>query len=161
MNNAPLQYLTSAGPRADAVVPLTWFTIAVSITVCLIIAAVLWRAVGQSTDGDATPALVERGGNGLRWITIGLALTAVPLFAILIWTMAALAQIAGPPAHPGLVLDVTGKQFWWEVTYNGALPSDRFTTANEIHIPVGVPVLVRLNGGDVIHSFWVPQLSGG
>ena len=160
MNNAPLQYLTSAGQRAGAVVPLTWFTIAVSVVVCLIIAVILFLAVGQSTDGDSTPALVERGGNGLRWITVGLALTAVPLFATLIWTMAALAQIAGPPAKPGLMLDVTGKQYWWEVTYNGALPSDRFTTANEIHIPVGVPVLVRLNGGDVIHSFWVPQLSG-
>lgn len=159
MNNAPLQYLTSAGQRAAAVVPLTWFTLAISVAVCLIISVILWLAVGKRSD-DATPTLVERGGNGLRWITIGLALTAVPLFAILVWTMAALAQIAGPPAHPGLVLDVTGKQYWWEVTYNGALPSDRFTTANEIHIPVGVPVLVRLNGGDVIHSFWVPQLSG-
>lgn len=160
MSDAPLQYLTSAGHRAGAIVPLTWFTIAVSVIVCLIVAIILWLAVGQSSDGDAAPALVERGGNGLRWITIGLGLTAVPLFAILIWTMVALAQIAGPPAHPGLTLDVTGKQYWWEVTYNGSLPSDRFTTANEIHIPVGVPVLVRLSGGDVIHSFWVPQLSG-
>ena len=41
-----------------------------------------------------------------------------------------------------------------------ALPSEVFTTANEIHIPTGVPVLVRLHGGDVIHSFWVPKLSG-
>ena len=39
-------------------------------------------------------------------------------------------------------------------------PIRRFRTANEIHIPVGVPVLVRLHGGDVIHSFWVPQLAG-
>jgi cytochrome c oxidase subunit 2 len=35
-----------------------------------------------------------------------------------------------------------------------------FETATEIHIPVGVQVLVRLHGADVIHSFWVPQLSG-
>jgi cytochrome c oxidase subunit 2 len=35
-----------------------------------------------------------------------------------------------------------------------------FTTANEIHIPVGVPVRVRLHGADVIHSFWVPKLTG-
>ena len=34
-----------------------------------------------------------------------------------------------------------------------------FTTANEIHIPVG-GVLVRLHGADVIHSFWVPKLTG-
>ena len=44
--------------------------------------------------------------------------------------------------------------------YNAPNPPDVFDTANEIHIPVGVPVLVRLHGADVIHSFWVPQLSG-
>ena len=58
------------------------------------------------------------------------------------------------------MLDVTGRQWWWEVEYNGSSPTDIFETANEIHIPVGVPVLVRLHGGDVIHSFWVPQLTG-
>ena len=78
----------------------------------------------------------------------------------LVWTMLTLAAVAGPPAHPGLVLDVTGRQWWWEVRYNADSPPDVFETANEIHIPVGVPVLVRLHGGDVIHSFWVPQLSG-
>jgi cytochrome c oxidase subunit 2 len=33
-------------------------------------------------------------------------------------------------------------------------------TANEIHIPVGAPVRVRLRAADVIHSFWVPSLAG-
>jgi cytochrome c oxidase subunit 2 len=33
-------------------------------------------------------------------------------------------------------------------------------TANEIHIPTGVPIRFRLIGGDVIHSFWVPALDG-
>ena len=162
MIDAPLQYLTSAGQRADAVVPLMWFTIVVSVAVCLIIAVILWLAVVRSTETgrESASVPVERGLSGLNWITIGLVLSAIPLLVSVFWTMAVLAQIAGPPAHPALILDVTGKQFWWEVTYNGASPSDRFTTANEIHIPVGVPVLVRLNGGDVIHSFWVPLLSG-
>ena len=33
-------------------------------------------------------------------------------------------------------------------------------TANEIHIPVGKPVRIGLTGSDVIHSFWVPSLTG-
>jgi cytochrome c oxidase subunit 2 len=33
-------------------------------------------------------------------------------------------------------------------------------TANEIHIPVGMPVLVKLKSADVIHAFWVPMLAG-
>lgn len=54
---------------------------------------------------------------------------------------------------------VTGEQWWWRVTY----PTDggrSIETANELHIPVGRPVQVELSTADVIHSFWVPPLSG-
>jgi cytochrome c oxidase subunit 2 len=163
MSTSPLGYLDSAGPRAQSVVPLTWFTLSVSIAVCLVIAILLWMAVRRARSGDAgnmRAIPVERGGDGIRWITMGLLISAVPLAITLVWTMVTLAAVVGPPAHPGLVLDVTAHQFWWEVKYNGDTPADGFTTANEIHIPLDVPVLVRLHGGDVIHSFWVPKLSG-
>jgi cytochrome c oxidase subunit 2 len=55
---------------------------------------------------------------------------------------------------------VTAHQWWWEAKYASRNPSQNFVTANEIHVPVGVPVLLKLNAGDVIHSFWVPKLSG-
>lgn len=161
---APLAYLNAAGERAGAIVPLTWFTLGVSILVCLIIATLLWMAVrrasgrGGASETRAVP--VERGASGLRWITLGLWLSAVPLGITLVWTMVTLAAVSGPPANTGLTLDVTGHQWWWEVTYLSSDPSQVFTTANEIHIPVGTRVLVRLHGADVIHSFWVPQLSG-
>ncbi|MGH2410042.1 MAG: cytochrome c oxidase subunit II, partial [Chloroflexota bacterium] len=31
-------------------------------------------------------------------------------------------------------------------------------TANELHVPVGQAVTLRLTSADVIHSFWVPQI---
>lgn len=164
MSGAPLGYLDSAGQRAHAIVPLTWFTLCVATLVCLVIAVLLWlgvrraRVSGGPEETRGVP--VSRGANGLRWITVGLLISAVPLLITLVWTMVALAAVSGPPAHPGLVLDVTAHQWWWEVQYGSGDPSRSFTTANEIHIPVGVPVLVRLHGGDVIHSFWVPKLSG-
>ena len=161
---APLAYLTSAGERARAIVPLTWFTLLVSLTVCIVIAILLWmaasRAHGNGGAGETRAIPVESGNNGLVWITTGLWISAVPLAITLVWTMVTLAAVSGPPTHPGLVLEVTGHQWWWEVTYVTQDPSQTFTTANEIHIPVGMRVLVRLHGGDVIHSFWVPQLSG-
>jgi cytochrome c oxidase subunit II len=55
---------------------------------------------------------------------------------------------------------VTGHQWWWEVRYDASDPDQIITTANEIHIPVNTRVQVRLRGADVIHSFWVPQLTG-
>jgi cytochrome c oxidase subunit II len=161
--NSPLSYLDAAGSRANHILPLTLFTLAVSVIVCIVIAVLLWMAVrrGRAPQGAAIATVpVERGRNGLRWISVGLALSAVPLLVTLVWTMFALAAVAGPPSNPALVLDITARQWWWDVQYNGALPSDQFNTANEIHIPVGRPVLVRLHAGDVIHSFWVPKLTG-
>lgn len=164
MNVAPLGYLDAAGPRADAIVPLTWFTLSISILVCCIVAILLWVGVRRATSSggaaETRAVPIERGRDGIRWITVGLMIAALPLLATLVWTMVALAEVSGPPAHPDLVLDVTGHQWWWEVVYDSEQPSGTFTTANEIHIPVGARVLVRLHGADVIHSFWVPQLSG-
>jgi cytochrome c oxidase subunit II len=161
---SPLNYLTAAGLRARTILPLTWYMLIVSIVVCLVIGALLWIAVRRGRRQDRLLAIndvpVERGAPGVHWISVGLLLSIVPLLGALVWTMVALAAVAGPPAHPGLTLDVTGRQWWWEVQYASSNPSEVFETANEIHIPVGVPVLVRLHGGDVIHSFWVPQLSG-
>lgn len=164
MSATPLGYLTADGARADTILPLTWYMLIVSIVVVLIIAILLWlgvrraRTAGGSTETRVVP--VQRGKSGLHWISVGLLFSALPLLVALVWTMVALAKVSGPPANPALVLDVTGHQWWWEVKYNSEQPSESFITANEIHIPVGVRVLVRLHGGDVIHSFWVPKLSG-
>lgn len=164
MSATPLSYLSSAGTRADITLPLTWLTLIISMLVCLIIAVLLRQAVRRArTSGGAgatRAAPIERGGDGVRWIKIGLLLSTPALLITLVWTMVALAKVSGPPLNPALTLDVTGHQWWWEVEYHGGGPDETFRTANEIHIPVGVPVLVRLHGADVIHSFWVPKLSG-
>jgi cytochrome c oxidase subunit 2 len=164
MTAPALDYLTSSGERAAAIVPLTWFTLIVSILVCCIIAVLLWGGIRRTrrhgTDVEARTVAVERGGDGLGWIKWGLAISAVPLAVSLVWTMAALGQIAGPPRRAGMTIDVTPHQYWWEVRYSGPTEANIFSTANEIHIPTGKRVLVRLHGADVIHSFWVPQLSG-
>jgi cytochrome c oxidase subunit 2 len=96
----------------------------------------------------------------VRWIWIGIAISFVPLLVSLIWTVAVLAHVGTVPRSPRLVIDVTARQWWWDARYDGAPPDRIFRTANEIHIPVGEPVLLRLHSADVIHSFWVPRLAG-
>jgi cytochrome c oxidase subunit II len=58
-----------------------------------------------------------------------------------------------------LTIQVNAKQWWWEIQYR---KDDQIIakTANEIHIPTGQPVVFQLVAGDVIHSFWVPSLTG-
>lgn len=161
---SPLDYLHSAGGSADIIRPLTWVTLAISVMVIVVIGTILWGAVsrararGGAEETRSVP--VQEGAKGTHWISTGVAISAIPLLVTLVWTMVALAEISrGGPAN-AIVLDVTPRQWWWEVQYASSDPSQIFETANEIHIPVGAPVKVRLHGGDVIHSFWVPKLSG-
>ena len=67
---------------------------------------------------------------------------------------------AATPAHPPLEVQITGNQWWWDVTYKNGMPGEELRTANELHLPVGVPVELTLKTNDVIHSFWVPALGG-
>jgi cytochrome c oxidase subunit 2 len=156
MNGAPLGYLTSAGKQAAAVVPLMWFLALVSVAVCVIVGVLLWWGVQRSR--AAEPAAIAEGGDAMGWIRWGMALSAVPLTVALVWTLVVLAKTLGPPKDAALTIDVTAQQYWWDVHYTDA--AGTFDTANEIHIPTGSAVVVRLHGPDVIHSFWVPQLSG-
>jgi cytochrome c oxidase subunit II len=59
-----------------------------------------------------------------------------------------------------LRIEVTGKQFWWQVRYPAEPPSDVVVTANELHVPTGRTIRLELRADDVVHSFWVPQLHG-
>ncbi len=154
----PLNYLESFGARADPVRTLTWALLIVSIVVVVAITGlVLWGSLRRGS--DETPA-ISRPGNGLNIIVAGLIVTVITLLGSVAWTMVVLARVATPPSDPELTLEINARQWWWQVRYTSDTPSRNFVTANEIHIPVGEPVRVRLSSSDVIHSFWVPALSG-
>ena len=88
---------------------------------------------------------------------VEIAWTIIPfLIVILLFVMTLSAMNrADPPPAPSPDLVVTGHQFWWQVDY----PGSGVITANEIHIPAGKPLSVRLESADVLHEFWVPKLT--
>jgi cytochrome c oxidase subunit 2 len=55
---------------------------------------------------------------------------------------------------------VIGHQWWWQIEYLNDDPSKQFTTANELHVPVGRPVYIEVVTRDVMHSLWIPALHG-
>ena len=160
--NAPLQYLSGAGEKATPVVWLTWGVLLVSVVVIVIIAGLLaaavWRRPGLSWHPGQRAALLPDEG-GLSWLWLGVGLSTLVLLISVIWTVKVLADIQAPASVPAVTIEVTGRQWWWQVHYVSGDGRD-FYTANEIHIPVGKTVRLKLIGGDVIHSFWVPQLAG-
>jgi cytochrome c oxidase subunit 2 len=125
----------------------------------LVTGALLWGVFRRLTPGrqpdDPSGEPAARTA-----VTIALAGTAAILFVFLFFSYATgRAMTRRPPGEP-LQIRVTGHQWWWEVEYRDSLPQHWVTTANEIHVPVGKPVVFELVSGDVIHSFWVPNLAG-
>jgi cytochrome c oxidase subunit 2 len=102
--------------------------------------------------GDGAGIVIALRG----WI----GLVTVCLFALTIASYAADRALYRAAQPKGLVLKVTSQQWWWQIEYVNARPSERLQTANEIHLPVNVPVEIQLSSPDVIHSFWVPNLHG-
>ena len=88
------------------------------------------------------------------------ALIGVGLAALAIAGFFTDRSMAAAAANEKLSVTVTGNQWWWDIVYNSADASKTLRTANELHLPVGVPTRIILNSNDVIHSFWVPSLAG-
>jgi cytochrome c oxidase subunit II len=86
----------------------------------------------------------------------GVLVPVIVLSALWILTLSDMSALSETGRSATLKVQVVGHQWWWEVRY----PTEAVTTANDLHIPVGRPVEVELSTDDVIHSFWVPQLTG-
>jgi cytochrome c oxidase subunit II len=159
----PMNYLKSYGSQAHGILPLTWGMMIISVFVVVVITALLIRSVWR-TRAYRSIAIEERelmpAAGGLGWLYVGVGVSTLVLIATAAWAMVTLAAVSEPPGKTAFTIALTGHQWWWQVNYTSDQPSQNFTTANEIHIPVGQPVRIELKSADVIHSFWVPELGG-
>jgi cytochrome c oxidase subunit 2 len=95
------------------------------------------------------------------WIAgAGVAFPVLVLSALLVWSTWRSAQLVPQTSNAALGISVTARMWWWEVRYRDPASGREIVTANEIHVPAGQTVYVGLNTSDVIHSLWVPALSG-
>jgi len=152
--------LQPAGPQAERVHALWNFMLAVSVIVYVVVVGVLLLATFRPRHSEAELAEGAPGERGVtRLVSLATAVTVLTLFAFLLFDFST-GRALTSSVKPAVSIEVTGHQWWWEATYYHDIPNKRVTTANEIHIPVGRPVLLRLNSQDVIHSFWAPDLNG-
>ena len=157
---APLNYfLHSSGPASMPTMHLGWVFVALLLAILVTIALLLVVAILHKRSAK-DPDPMGREDKGIFWIYIGTGISTCILFALAIYSLITLNTISKPTHAPALTLTVTGYDWWWKVEYEYEDPTRNFFTANEIHIPVGQPVLVKLKSADVIHAFWVPMLAG-
>lgn len=131
---------------------LFWLELAISAVLLALVVGWLVAALVRfrARPGEATEPPQTHGNRNLELIwTIAPILILAVVFILVVQTM---RSVEAAPAG-GQLVRVTGHQWWWEYE----LPDQQVVTANELHVPVGTPLLLNLQSVDVIHSFHVPQ----
>jgi cytochrome c oxidase subunit 2 len=143
-----------AGPYAWPISTLSWILLAMAGAVLLVVLTALWFALfgGERLRG-------KLGGTRLVWLG-GIAFPAIVLTILLVYGLSLTRSLSDPIRGDELRVRVTGEMWWWRVAYLDAAGRAILHDANELHIPAGEPVVLELQSADVIHSFWVPRLSG-
>lgn len=158
--------LDPKGPRAEAVARLHWtLTTIATVVYVIVIGALLfalWRSYTRRpvAEEHAYHENADQATAMKRGVIIGAAATTVILATFLVVSVSTGSTLAKVGGDKPLRIDVVGHQWWWEVTYRDPIPQNEVKTANEIHIPIGRAVLIKMTSTDVIHSFWAPNLAG-
>jgi cytochrome c oxidase subunit 2 len=129
---------------------VTWIDVGIFIVVFVPLIYALIRF--REKKGQGIPKQVH--GNVLLEIAWTL-IPAVLLIFIAVPTWVGIFRAYSPPTENALKIQAIGHQWWWEFTY----PGSDVVTANELHIPVGKPIVIETFSVDVIHSIWMPKLA--
>jgi cytochrome c oxidase subunit II len=150
----PPPVLDPAGPFAGPVTVLAWALLAMGVAVLgVVLAATVLAVFGPRS------WRTRLGHERLVWIG-GLAFPMVVLSALLIWGLTLTRDLSAPSTPGEARIRVTGEMWWWRVAYLDPQGREAIQDANEIHIPAGRPITLELEAADVIHSLWIPRLSG-
>jgi cytochrome c oxidase subunit 2/cytochrome aa3-600 menaquinol oxidase subunit 2 len=151
--NRTLSTLHPAGAAAAEIAEVWWFLLVGSVTIFVLVMALLCLALRRRRPGDAEQTARE----GVWFWGLGLAFPMVTL-AVLTGYGLIVGERLEARVTPDLVTVRAEAQQWsWSFGYADA-PGR--VTENVLHIPAGRPVDVEITSRDVIHSFWVPRLAG-
>jgi cytochrome c oxidase subunit 2 len=128
-----------------------------TVVYLLVIAALAWALVRQRTDADGSVETGRRLTRVVAAATIATTMTLVGLTAASAVTGHGLTSPMGPAA---ITVDAVGHQWWWDFQFRDVSPDEFVSSPNELHVPLGQPVMIKTMSRDVIHSFWVPNLHG-
>jgi cytochrome c oxidase subunit 2 len=143
------------GPSAAEIAGLWWLMLALGTTVFVLVLVLLIRGLYRRRSDDQL-AEPEEPRVGRSWLLGGgVILPTVGIVIVFVFTVAGMRNLYQAPLG-ALTIELVAHQWWWEVRY----PDEGINTVNEVHIPAGRPVELRLISADVIHSFWVPALGG-
>jgi cytochrome c oxidase subunit II len=164
----PQSSLDAAGSAARVTGSLLWVFVILLGTIFLIVLGIAIASMFRRRRGieqeplEGTHRPSPQTERGLRRMVTGASVLTVLIILGLIVISVSTGKAISDRAMPAnaLTIEVTASQWWWSIRYLNDDASLIVTAANEIHVPVGRPVLIRGVSQDVIHSFWVPGLIG-
>jgi cytochrome c oxidase subunit 2 len=163
---APFQSaLDPAGSQAERILDLWHLTLTVCCVVfAAILIACLIALLRAPRAGRETPADISSTLNAeprlRRSVIAATVVSVVLLFGLVFADVLTDRALSRLPVADAVHIELTGHQWWWEARYAADEGAPAFTVANELHVPVGRPVVVSLVAADVIHTFWAPNLHG-
>ncbi|MDR5883527.1 c-type cytochrome [Caballeronia sp. LZ032] len=157
--------LFPAGVQAGRILELWHLTLAVCCAVfAAILLACLIAIVRAPRANRATPvdlSSIDRPQPRTRlWVVAATGVSTLLLLGLLLADVMTDRALSRLPVDDALRIEMTGYQWWWQAKYLSDENAPEFTLANELHVPVGRPVIISLKAADVIHTFWVPNLHG-
>lgn len=152
------------GSQAESEQQIAYLTFAITGAIFVVVAGIIVYTIARfrrrSNDNSHQEPAQVYGSNQIE-----VAWTVIPILIVFVLIgvsgrVIASLQNASPPQRT-VKIRIVGHQWWWEVHY----PDYGFVTANEVHLPASTPgrpaaAYLTLESQDVIHSFWIPQLSG-
>jgi cytochrome c oxidase subunit 2 len=159
----PSSVFNAAGPHAALTGKLFWSFMAVNTMIWVLVLGVLffflWR---RRESGLVIPIILDAGRERRLQFVVGasIVMTVIILTGYVVASYSTDKHLTDLDRSADLIIEVTAHQWWWDIRYPSATPSEVFTTANEIHVPVGETVRLNLTSSDVIHSVWFPNLAG-
>ena len=146
-------------PSGEAISRLYWIVFAVCAVVFVLVEGALIYFIVRFRRRADTPAEAEgpqvHGNTRLEIIWTAIPAIILAALAIFTFTQIPAVQARGVENEQRLTIRVEAHQFYWEYRYPGGE-----TTVNTLYVPVDKPVELELTGMDVIHSWWVPELTG-
>ncbi|HEY0878867.1 MAG TPA: cytochrome c oxidase subunit II [Zeimonas sp.] len=149
--DGPQSALAPAGAEAHEIARTAWLLFGGAAAIFVLVMALAAIAIVRRPSWLSGRSTVVVGG---------FVFPLVVLSALLVGSLFGSPRPLASMTRPDLVVEVVGEQWWWRVEYLDDRGQPDFATANEIRVPVGAAVEVRLKSADVLHSFWVPPLAG-
>jgi cytochrome c oxidase subunit II len=150
---------STGSDSGEAIRWLYWFVFAicavvfVAVETALVLFVVRFRRRGSTPPDAEGPQIHGNTRVEIIWTVIPAVILAG--IAIVVLARSSAVQATGGDRSDELVIRVEGHQFYWEYVYpDGQIAIDTLV------LPVDRPVKLELVSYDVIHSWWVPDITG-